>query len=154
VVGATDLSLASVPALRAAAEEARRRQARLIVLHALDLPPEGLLLGNATVPAPPEDPRSRAAQRRAAEERLVRFLRQAELEAEPLVADGAAAASIVALARQPGVELVAVGTTGGRRLEHALLGSVAEAVVRRAPCPVLTVPAAGRSGPSLDLLDE
>jgi nucleotide-binding universal stress UspA family protein len=153
VAAATDLSLASVPALRVGAEEARRRRARFIVVHALDLPPEELILGNATVPAPPDDPRSRPAQRRAAEERLVRFLRQVQVEAEPLVADGGAAASIVALAGQPGVELVAIGTTSGRRLEHAVLGSVAEAVVRRAPCPVLTVPNASRSAP-IDLLDE
>jgi nucleotide-binding universal stress UspA family protein len=155
VVAATDLSLASLPALRAAAEEARRRRARLIVVHALELPPEELALGNAAVPAPPDDPRSRAAQRRAAEERLAGFLRTAEVEAEPVVAEGGAAPSIVALAEQTGAELIVVGTSGGRRLEHALLGSVAEAVVRRAPSSVLTVPAPRVGGDrAVDLLDE
>jgi nucleotide-binding universal stress UspA family protein len=155
VVAATDLSLASLPALRAAAEEARRRRAKLVALHALDLPPAELTLGNAVVPAPPDDPRSRPAQRRAAEQRLTSFLRQAEVEAEPVVAEGAAAASIVALAEQTGAELVASGTAGGRRLEHALLGSVAEAVVRRAPGSVLTVPALRVArGRAVDLLDE
>jgi nucleotide-binding universal stress UspA family protein len=155
VVVATDLSLTSLPALRAAAEEARRRQARLIVVHALDLPPAELALGNAVVPAPPDDPRSRSALRRAAEQRLASFLRKAEVESDPIVAEGAPAASIVALAEQAAVELVVVGTTSGRRLEHALLGSVAEAVVRRAPCSVLTVPALrAAAAPSLDLLDE
>jgi nucleotide-binding universal stress UspA family protein len=152
VVAATDLSLASLPALRAAAQEARRRQARLIALHALDLPPAELALGSAVVPAPPDDPRSQAAQRRAAEQRLSSFLRKAEVDADPAVAEGAAASSIVALAEQAVVELIVVGTTSGHRLEHALLGSVAEAVVRRAPCSVLTVPAA--RGRELDLLDE
>jgi universal stress protein E len=141
VVAATDLSLASLPALRAAAEEARSRRARLIAIHALDLPPATVSLGNAVVPAPADDPRSREAQRRAAEQRLAGFLEQAQLEAEPLVAEGAAAASVAALAEQAGVELVVVGTSSRRRLERALLGSVAEAIVRKAPCSVLTVPA-------------
>jgi nucleotide-binding universal stress UspA family protein len=107
------------------------------------------------VPAPPDDPRSRPALRRAAEQRLASFLRRAEVESHPMVAEGPPAASIVALAEQTAVELVVVGTTSGRRLEHALLGSVAEAVVRRAPCSVLTVPSLRlAAAPSFDLLDE
>jgi nucleotide-binding universal stress UspA family protein len=155
VVAGTDLSLGSLPALRAAAEEARRRRARLIVLHALDLPSPSLSLGNATVPAPADDPRSVTAQRRVAEERLAGFLRKAEVEAEAVVAEGAAAASIVALAGQTGGELVVVGTVSRRRLERVFLGSVAEAVVRKASCSVLTVPAPNVvPDPRGDLLDE
>jgi K+-sensing histidine kinase KdpD len=37
------------------------------------------------------------------------------------------------------IDLLVVGTHGRRGLAHVLLGSVAEALVRRAPCPVLTV---------------
>jgi nucleotide-binding universal stress UspA family protein len=35
--------------------------------------------------------------------------------------------------------MIVMGTHGRAALEHALLGSVAEKVVRKAPCPVLTV---------------
>ena len=38
------------------------------------------------------------------------------------------------------IDLIVVGTHGRTGVSHALLGSVAEAVVRRAPCLVLTVP--------------
>jgi nucleotide-binding universal stress UspA family protein len=45
----------------------------------------------------------------------------------------------VALARDERADLVVIGTTGRGGLNRALLGSVADRVVRLAPCPVLTV---------------
>jgi Universal stress protein family len=44
-------------------------------------------------------------------------------------------------ASRHGVDLIVMGTHGRRGFVHALLGSVSEAVVRRAPCPVMVVPA-------------
>ena len=44
-------------------------------------------------------------------------------------------------ARDKGIDLIVVGSHGRRGLSHALLGSVAEYVVRLAPCLVLSVPA-------------
>jgi universal stress protein A len=52
---------------------------------------------------------------------------------------GAAADGIVEHAREQGIDLIVMGTHGRRGLSHALLGSVAERVLRTAPCPVLTV---------------
>jgi nucleotide-binding universal stress UspA family protein len=46
---------------------------------------------------------------------------------------------IVRCARERGIDLIVMGTHGRRGVVHALLGSVAEKVVRNAPCPVLTV---------------
>jgi nucleotide-binding universal stress UspA family protein len=46
---------------------------------------------------------------------------------------------ICAAADELGVDLIVIGTHGRGGLSHALLGSVAEKVVRKAPCPVLTV---------------
>ena len=43
------------------------------------------------------------------------------------------------VARKHGVDLIVMGTHGRAGLAHVLLGSVAERVVRKAPCPVLTV---------------
>jgi nucleotide-binding universal stress UspA family protein len=61
---------------------------------------------------------------------------------------GQAADEIVQYARLHGIDLIVLGTHGRTGVGHALLGSVAERVIRSAPCPVLTVPAAwgGRSG--------
>jgi nucleotide-binding universal stress UspA family protein len=46
---------------------------------------------------------------------------------------------IVALARDERADLVVIGTRGRSGLDRVLLGSVADRVVRLAPCPVLTV---------------
>jgi len=57
---------------------------------------------------------------------------RATLEGHPLV-------EIVRYARENEIDLIVIGTHGRTGLVHVLLGSVAEKVVRKAPCPVLTV---------------
>jgi nucleotide-binding universal stress UspA family protein len=55
------------------------------------------------------------------------------------IVDGPAWDRIVATARTAGADLVVMGTHGRTGLRHALLGSVAEKVIRHAPCSVLVV---------------
>jgi nucleotide-binding universal stress UspA family protein len=55
------------------------------------------------------------------------------------VRSGAAWREVEAFARENAVDLVIVGSHGRRGLSRALLGSVAERIVRTAPCPVLVV---------------
>jgi nucleotide-binding universal stress UspA family protein len=55
------------------------------------------------------------------------------------VREGAAWREVQSFVREHGVDLVVVGSHGRRGLSRALLGSVAEKVVRTAPCPVLVV---------------
>ena len=52
---------------------------------------------------------------------------------------GSPSVEIVRAAREYEIDLIVVGTHGRTGLKHVLLGSVAENVVRQAPCPVLTV---------------
>lgn len=61
------------------------------------------------------------------------------VEVEYRVAEGDTAAEIVRLARVLAADLIVMGTHGRTGLGRLLLGSVAEAVLRRAPCPVLTL---------------
>lgn len=57
---------------------------------------------------------------------------------------GNAADEIVELAhKDSSIDLLVVGTHGRTGLAHVLIGSVAEKIVRRAPCAVLAIPAAG-----------
>jgi nucleotide-binding universal stress UspA family protein len=68
------------------------------------------------------------------------------------VAVGHPADTIVRVAQQRSADLIVMGTHGRTGLQHVLLGSVAEKVVRLAPCPVLTVrdqrvPSSGPSAP-------
>jgi nucleotide-binding universal stress UspA family protein len=138
VLVATDLSESSLPVLRMAADEARRRAATLVAVHCLDLPPEMIGLGGGPlVPAPHEHPESHSSLRHAAEKRVAVFLERAQVHASMIVAEGAPAPSIVAAALEVPAELVVLGSTGKAGLKRVILGSVAEAVVRRAPCSVL-----------------
>ena len=56
-----------------------------------------------------------------------------------MVREGYAATAIVDEATKIDADLIVIGTHGLSGLKHMLLGSVAERVVQKAPCPVLTV---------------
>jgi len=89
--------------------------------------------------------------RAAASERLEAALsrvRAAGLEGDAEVDSGRAAEVIVERAAALGVDLIAMGTRGNSGFKHLLLGSVAERVLRTAPCPVLTVRAEELAAPS------
>ena len=62
-----------------------------------------------------------------------------EVRYEHKLLHGDAASRIVDLAKTENVDLIVMGTHGRTGLKRLLMGSVAEVVVRRAPCPVLTV---------------
>jgi nucleotide-binding universal stress UspA family protein len=60
-----------------------------------------------------------------------------------LVAQGKPSAEIIRYAADHEVDMIVLGTHGKGMLDQALFGSTTERVVRRAPCPVLTVRMAG-----------
>ncbi len=55
------------------------------------------------------------------------------------MAKGIADEEIVRVAQESGTDLIVIGTHGRTGFEHVLFGSTAEKVVRKAPCPVLSV---------------
>ena len=59
--------------------------------------------------------------------------------ADTAVITGRPAHAIVEHAKDGGFDLIVMGTHGRTGLSHVLMGSVAERVVRKAPCPVLTM---------------
>jgi nucleotide-binding universal stress UspA family protein len=61
------------------------------------------------------------------------------LSVDTKVLQGVVSSEIVSFAERSDHDLIVMGTHGRTGLKHALLGSVAEKVVRKAPCPVLTV---------------
>jgi nucleotide-binding universal stress UspA family protein len=67
-------------------------------------------------------------------------IRAAGLTCTTKIREGSAAVEITQRGRDMGADVIVVGTHGRTGLAHVVLGSVAERVVRRAPCPVLTVP--------------
>lgn len=72
-------------------------------------------------------------------ERLAADHVRGEVGADTVVRTGTASDEIVELAKALPADLVVLSTHGHTGLKHVLLGSVAEHVVRNAPCPVLVV---------------
>jgi nucleotide-binding universal stress UspA family protein len=83
-----------------------------------------------------------------AHKELIKFFQEApgpEVIAEMHVLEGRAAPDLVKFAEQHASDLIVIATHGLTGLEHVVLGSVTEKVVRRAPCPVLTVKTFGKA---------
>ena len=66
-------------------------------------------------------------------------LRERGLPVEEVTREGYPATVIEDEAARIGADLVVIGSRGRPGLKHLLLGSIAERVVQKAPCPVLTV---------------
>jgi nucleotide-binding universal stress UspA family protein len=67
-----------------------------------------------------------------------------ELEMERVVLFGIPYMEIVQFAREEEIDMIVMGSQGTARIKHFLLGSTTEKVIRKAPCPVLTVSHAER----------
>jgi len=142
VVAATDLSDPSLPAVAAGAAEARRRKARFVLLHVMDIRLDvyaaagGGLLGAIGALPPP----SLLKQKRdALLDTLKTALEREQIEGEPMVVEGEPANAILVTAETLGAELLVLGTHGHTGLRRIALGSVAEKVVRNAQSSVLAV---------------
>jgi nucleotide-binding universal stress UspA family protein len=134
-----DFSDASRAAMEVAADLTRRFEAELVLLHAYPIP--GYTFPDGSVVASPKMMQELADQAQ-------RHLEEWRLDAERLAGGqrvaaekgvGEPAAEIVTFAKENAVDLLVLGTHGRTGIEHALMGSIAERVVRRAHCPVLTV---------------
>jgi len=134
-----DFSDASRAALEVAADLARRGGAELVLLHSYPVP--GYTFPDGSVVASPKMMQELAeqAQRHLEEWRAsaAKIAGEGRVAVEKVV--GEPAAEIVAFAKANRVDLLVLGTHGRSGLEHALMGSIAERVVRKAHCPVLTV---------------
>lgn len=134
----TDFSEHAAAAWPYATGLARDGGAVLHVLHVVGPPPVAASPdGSVLVPANLVD--DLLAQARASLEEQARLARERGVEVRTHATIGAASSEIVAYARDQGIGLIVMATTGRTGLAHAFLGSVTERVVRHAPCPVLAV---------------
>ena len=131
----TDFSTASDAALPHAETLAREKSATLLILH-VEEPP--LAYGSGELYYGLPEPSS---------ERLLKMLEQIT-PTDPTVSFkhrltmGDPAGEIVRIAGEEGAEMIVLCTHGRSGMSRMLMGSVAETVVRRAPCPVLVYRAA------------
>jgi len=120
-----------------AAHLAEEHQSKLVLLHAYHLPVDFQQLEGAYLP-----PDFWTQVKADASQNLDRYaaeLRRRGLEVETAIHEGYPASVIEEEARARRADLIVIGTRGHTGLKHLLLGSVAERVVQKAPCPVLTV---------------
>src|SRR5437660_183779 len=139
ILAPTDFSDAATPAVRYAAELADKFAAELVLLHVVqDL---ALVLPDAVMPTPlpAADLDQLTASAKAGLANSVTRLDLARLNPRTEVRFGSPAAEIDEAAKELAADLIVVSTHGRTGLAHLLLGSVAEKVIRYAPCPVLVV---------------
>ena len=130
-----DFSEFSLPAVERAVRLARWFEARVAVVHVV---PCVVAAGLPDFPVPFElSEEQREQVTRKLEDLVAPFLGQVQIETKLL--EGEAWRVIRDEADDWAADLVVMGTHGRSGFEHLLLGSVTEKVLRRAPCPVLTV---------------
>jgi universal stress protein A len=133
----TDFSPPAEAAVHAAADLARDSGAELTLVHVYQWPIPPLPEVQIVRPELLQDTLSALEQDLAAARAAA--LEKGAPRVDTLLLEGSAWHRIVDAARERGADLVIVGTHGRTGLRHVLLGSVAEKVVRHAPCSVLVV---------------
>jgi len=140
ILVATDFSPSAARAVETAADSARHFQAQLVVLHAfrVDIPVASPLTGGGYV-LPDGFFEHLAKEARLRVEKVAAELAAKGVSAVGIAVDRHPATAIVEEAKARKADLVVMGTRGLTGIKHLALGSVADRVVRTAPCPVLTV---------------
>jgi nucleotide-binding universal stress UspA family protein len=140
-----DFSAHSEEAMRVAADLASHYKASLTLVYVYEpmqyALPEGYILYT---------PDQVAQMTSAFQERLARAVHAVEalglVQVESRLLQGIVSFEIADLARNESMDLIVMGTHGRTGVKRALMGSVAERVLRTAPCPVLVVKGADAAG--------
>lgn len=128
----TDFSETAELALQAALSLGRDHHAKLVLVAAPPPPPP---TSEVYVPLHGDDGTTEAMKRQLAE--LARSITALPVETRMMI--GSPGPAIVAAAEECQADLIVMGTHGRTGLSRLLMGSVAEYVLRHAPCPVLTI---------------
>jgi nucleotide-binding universal stress UspA family protein len=135
ILAPVDFSDCSLNALEYAVQVAKQLKATVTILHVLEPVSYGLDL---TLIHTSERERTRA-RLEAELDALVHAIALEGLMVHRVIGGGTPADSLLHFLDEKRCDLVVMGTHGRQGLSHLVNGSVAEAVLRRAPCPVLTV---------------
>ena len=133
----TDLSEGAEQALDYACELARTLGAKIHLLNVIGIPVLGVPELGVALTSTMID--SMIADNKAALDQVASHRCGSTDLGQVLLRTGDARDVINQTAKELGADLIVMGTHGRRGVSRALLGSVAETVVRSAPCPVLTV---------------
>ena len=133
----SDLSLHALPYARSFAES---YNAELHIVHVVDEAYQyWMAMGPNSLPIGPPPEELLAASAQELEKFVQEQFAKSPLAIKTKVMIGRPFMEIIRYARDNNIDLIVLGTHGRSALKYALLGSVAEKVVRKAPCPVLTL---------------
>lgn len=133
----TDFSDYAANAVLYAIDFAKKFGSKVTVIHVLS-PPTYAVTPEFNVDLTKIQKQVEAASRGRVDE-LTERLSKEGIEVESLIEIGSPFAEIVKCARAKDVDLIVLSTHGHGAVKHMLLGSTAEKIVRKAPCPVLTI---------------
>jgi nucleotide-binding universal stress UspA family protein len=131
-----DHSDCSKDALRYAVSFAMKDEAKLLLLHVIDIRSfnEGLDAMSTQIPNEETIEQLRVKLLNCIPEEI-----RNDMDVEAIVSQGIPFAEIISTAKKKEIDMIVIGSHGRTGLSHIMLGSVSEKVVRKAPCPVLTV---------------
>jgi universal stress protein A len=142
ILAPTDFSDDSSLALKYAVELAQKFSAEIILVH-VDQPLAPVMVGElnpgldfGTMNRIAEEQRLLAVREL---DRTTERVRESGIKSRSLMRVGAPFLEIINTAQSEGADLIVMGTHGRTGLSHVLMGSVAERVVNKAHCPVLTI---------------
>ncbi|KHE93798.1 MAG: universal stress protein [Candidatus Scalindua rubra] len=131
-----DHSDCSKEALKYAVSFAMKEEAKLLLLHIIDIRTFNEEFDTISKQIPDE---ATFEQLRV---KLLDCIPEAirdDMDVEGIVVQGIPFAEIISTAKEKEVDMIVIGSHGRTGISHMMLGSVSEKVVRKAPCPVLTV---------------
>jgi len=117
---------------------ARKFDAHIYLIHVLEclVPLQGFYIPHISVETLEED------LKKAADKKMEEFIHKKMQDSRAITSQviiGIPHVEILKMAQEQGIDMIIMGTHGWTGLEHVIFGSVAGKVVRKAPCPVLTV---------------
>jgi len=135
-----DFSENSLEALKYAAHTALKENATVYLIHIVDsrVYDYGGPIYEPIMPAM-KSVVDQASKDQLTDKLLEKVPKEIQGRVETVVSFGVPFVEIIKAARDYDIDLIIMGTRGRSGVSHMLIGSVAEKVVRKAPCPVLTV---------------
>ncbi|MCX6173875.1 MAG: universal stress protein [Ignavibacteriales bacterium] len=133
-----DFSDYSKNALKYAAQFAKQFNAKIYLIYVVEpmIYPADFSMGQVAIPSTDIDLHSRAEEEL---KKLSKDIINGNLKVEILIKTGKPFVEIIETASANDIDLIIIATHGHTGVEHLLFGSTAEKVVRKAPCPVLTL---------------
>ena len=131
-----DHSECSKEALKYAVSSAMKDDAKLLLLHVIDIRSfnEGLDAMSTQIPNEETIEQLRVKLLDCIPEEI-----RDDMDVEAIVSQGIPFAEIISTAKEKEIDMIVIGSHGRTGLSHMMMGSVSEKVVRKAPCPVLIV---------------